>query len=83
MSELKAGILAYHDTFRGLVSVRVVDVSKVEERAGFKFGEVTVRTTNDDVPGFPRGEVYTVPVSALVQRRVRVDRDGHLKVRGF
>jgi hypothetical protein len=83
-TELKAGILAYYDVMTGLVSVRVLDVSKVvDHEDGFKVGEVKVCTTNDDVRGFPKGEVMDVPVSALVQRRVRVDRNGHLKVRSF
>ena len=74
MTVLKEGILAYYDSFAGLVSVRVLALTPQG---------VMVPTTNDDVRAFPKGEEYMVPPEQLVQRRVRIDRNNKLKVRAF
>ena len=74
MAALREGILAYHDSFAGLVSVRVLAITPEG---------VLVRTTNDDVRGFPKGEEFMVSPSTMVQRKVRVDQHGYLKVRSF
>lgn len=79
---LRPGILAWYDTpFHGLVSVRVLTVEADPQNPHET--QVTMRVTNDDVRAYPKGEVFTASRRDMCARPVRVDRNGHIRVRDF
>lgn len=79
---LRAGSLAFLDTFAGLVPVKVRAV-RLEPHCPCCPPRIVadVRVTAAR-PGWPRGEYETVSVRDLVTRATRV-RGGHIMVRSF